>query len=476
MRQVSTASQIIRLCSLGLATSWSVTAANAVCGTPAVGGGGSGPPSISVTEASTTQVLEQIRKRGVATQEQLLTVADASTAAPPPPPAASQAAAQASSASSSAATSGASGTSTTKAQPAKKAASASPQTYSSGGGSLKDDYGVAEVPGTSRTTAVWAQGFFDYEKHDNLAPGNQENPDRKSYTGGGVIGADWTVPRGSGAIQYGLFSGYSHTKSDFSDTIFRTDESGDGTLDTDYARTNSEQEIDGPFIGAYISSVSGPWMSSLAFKADFFDLSASSTLTQTCGNFANGNDGVLSDIGQQSGSADVTTFTVAATTEYRHDLTAHSWIAPMAGIRYSHTDFSNDRSNAVFTDIRLDPNDPGTPGTATPGTLGLDDGYSIRLQAGLRYGEEHRTSQGYIWTTTIGAFLYSDVLVEGFVGIAGQTGEIVSPVDEGEVRVLGQITSNVDMGNGLSYQFLGEIRGGDDLFGIGGLIGARYEW
>lgn len=367
--------------------------------------------------------------------------------------------------------------------PASKPKAKSAGTYTSGGGGSLKDYGLAEVRsyegGYVRTRGVWAQGFFDYDRHENIAPGNQENPTRRSYTGGVMSGADWTVAKRSEvpvAMQFGIFSGYSHTKSKFSDTTFRTDETGDGFLDTDYRRSNSEQEVDGPFIGAYTAYSRGAWTTDLALKADFFDLDQSSKLTQTCGNFADDpTDTILSDIGQQRGSADVTSFTIAANAQYRHDLSPNSWLAPTAGIRFTHTDFSNDRSTATFTDDQLDGDTP-TPGTATPGTLGLDDGYSIRLQAGLRYGERRETAEGYLWTMTLGAFLYSDVLVEGFTGFAGQTGEIVGPVDEGELRVLGQFASQLEIGNGLSYQLLAEVRGGEDVIGAGGLLGVRYEW
>ena len=74
------------------------------------------------------------------------------------------------------------------------------------------DYAVSEQSagdgGATHTTAVWSQGFLGYDRHSNLAPGNQENPTRTATTGGGLIGADWThVTRSNGvsAVQYGVF-------------------------------------------------------------------------------------------------------------------------------------------------------------------------------------------------------------------------------------------------------------------------------
>ena len=63
MRQIPDARGSIVILAVGIATSWSVPAALAACGMAAVNGGASGPPSISTTETSTTQVLEQIRRR-----------------------------------------------------------------------------------------------------------------------------------------------------------------------------------------------------------------------------------------------------------------------------------------------------------------------------------------------------------------------------------------------------------------------------
>jgi hypothetical protein len=138
----------------------------------------------------------------------------------------------------------------------------------------------------------------------------------------------------------------------------------------------------------------------------------------------------------------------------------------MVGARYTITDFSNDVSNGVFR----------AGGVQKPGTLGLDDGTALRLQIGGRYGQKWTSPEGYLWTTTLGAFLYSDVAISGFKSIAGQTGESVGPVDEGKVRALGQLETRLEVGNGLSYLFQAEVRGGTDVFGVGGQIGMRYEW
>ncbi|NOT71715.1 MAG: autotransporter outer membrane beta-barrel domain-containing protein [Hyphomicrobium sp.] len=497
---MATARGPVTLLAIGLASSWSVPAAFAACGMAAVAGGGSGPPSISATETSTTQVLEQIRRRTQTAQEpQPIAVSNQTTAPASPPPAAQTAASSAPAAAppqpkpvapaakptpvvaAAATPKPAAKPVASKAvekaaapEPAKAAGKISapePKPVqqakiesSSGGASLKDDYGaISETSiagGVSRTTAVWAQSYIAYDRHSNVAPGNQENPTRSQVSGGGLIGADWTVVKQSAsaeAVQAGVFSGYNETHAKLSSTFFFTDEIGnDGVPDTNYFRTNNKEEIDGPFVGAYLAYVKDTWTFDAAFKADFFDLTQSSDLNQRCGN----------DFGTQHGSASINNYMIAGNVAHRHELTGRSWLEPTAGLRYTYTDFSNDVSTSTFT----------FGGPQLPGRLGLEDGSALRLQAGVRYGERGETAQGYLWSMTAGAFLYSDVLITGFDTVSGQTGEAVGPVDEGKIRALGQLETKLDTGNGVSYLLQAEIRGGEDVFGAAGQLGVRYQW
>lgn len=457
------------LLAIGLASSWSTTAAFAACGMAAVSGGASGPPSISATETSTTQVLEQIRRRTQDAQTQqaipvsttAADVADAEVA-----PAAESDAAQTSSAAAKPAKK-----SKPKATGAQSTSAASAKSYDKEP-AMADDYAFAAKTdaygGSARTTAVWSQGFLGYDRHKNLAPGNQENPTRTATTGGGMLGADWThVTQSNGvrAFQYGVFSGYSETRAKKSNTDFEVDEGAasaepptpqTGGGNTSYTRSNNKEDIDGPFVGAYMAYVHNAWTFDTTFKADFFDLNQSSTLTQRCGD----------DVGQQSGSASVTNYMIAANVSHRYEITGSQWWEPSAGVRYTYTDFGSDPSVSIFQN----------GGPQPTGRLGLEDGYALRLQFGARLGERVETAQGYVWTTTVGGFLYSDVIVNGFDSVSGQTGEFVGPVDEGKLRVLGQLETRLNVGNGTTYLFQAEVRGGDDVLGAAGQIGVRYEW
>ncbi len=463
----------------GLATTWSpmASAAPLPCAMASTSGG-AGPPSISATETSTTEVLEQIRRRVQAAQQQPIPVSNTVVTTAEPTPGASSA----TSGRQQATTSGAQAQATQSGNAAtlKTKKSASATTYENPSdypryASLKD-YGSATDSvyegQTVRSTAAWAQGFGGYEHHSNLAPGNEENPSRNQVTGGGMGGMDWTViKRGETpqAFQVGVFSGFSETNNNYSNTSFNG--SVDIADDVTFSRTNNSQDINGPFVGAYLAYMHGAWTFDLAFKADFFDLSQRSSLSAATDCAA--PDDIIH--GVQSGSASVNDYTIAAEAAHRTALSATSWIEPAFMIRFTATNFSGDRSSTSFT-----PEGGAQLDVTGRGSLGLDDGNSLRLQGGVRYGEIWQTAQGYHVTTTVGGFIYSDVLVNGFESKSGisNTGDFntAGPVDEGKIRGLGQLTSQLDVGNGWSYLVITEVYGGEDVVGVDGQLGLRYHW
>jgi hypothetical protein len=105
----------------------------------------------------------------------------------------------------------------------------------------------------------------------------------------------------------------------------------------------------------------------------------------------------------------------------------------------------------------------------------LEDGQALRLQAGVRFGDVWMAPGNMLWVTTVGAFLYSDVWVEGF-SFVSTSGGLVSPVDEGKLRALGEFTTKLAMKDGTSYFLQTQVRGGEDLIGVAGQLGIRYEW
>jgi hypothetical protein len=234
-----------------------------------------------------------------------------------------------------------------------------------------------------------------------------------------------------------------------------------------YQRTGNSQEIEGGFVGGYLTFRQRQWLGDLAFKTDIFNLSQKSILTQiTDSTGAPCAPNVAT--GEQSGNSSLTTYTVAGNIANRMPHGANEWIAPTLGFRYSTTNFGSDTSVINFTA-------PNAPPSTQFASLGLQDGQALRLQGGVRYGGTYTSPRGVIWEAEVAALLYSDVWIQGF-NFVSTSGGVVSPVDEGKVRGLGQAWAKVDLGNGLSYVLQGELFGGQDLIGLDGQLGVRYEW
>lgn len=407
-----------------LVMNWSITAALAACGAGALGGGSGGPPSISSTEASTTQVLDEIRRRQQQAQ-QGTQVASYETAGGG---AAASGGGGAAPAAKSAASSGGAAP-----KPVYKTAKAA--SYQPSGGSA--DYGPA-VSQSGPQMASWAQGYLDYEHHDDIAPGTNANRARKMNTAGYLSGTDWTWanPYTQHMFQLGVFSGYQASFIKLSDTA---------------TQQNSRADMDGAMLGAYMAGAQGKFSYNLAFKADIFDLDTSSTLTGACA-------------GQATGGASVNNYTIAGSMAYRHELGGNRWFEPTAGFQYTITDYGSDQ----FT----------VSGGANGGRLGLEDGTVLRLLAGARVGQSGILENGGILTVAAGAFLYSDVSITGFAFTPSNPG-IEDPVlvtDEGKLRAMGQVITTIDYANGWSWWLSGEVRGGEDYFGATGRTGARLNW
>ena len=452
---------VLRTLAATLSMTSSVTASYAACGMASLGGGDGGPPSISATESSTTQVLEEIRRRTQVAQQEAQPIPVSNTA--PVSAAESQASGGSSSAPPKTVVEGA-GPSPAKKPKYKQVAAAEPPAG-------EQAYAFPEVMGgTERIMASWGQGFLDYEHHDNIAPGQQENRGRTSKTAGVISGSDWTwINAGARqAVQLGYFSGYSATYNNFGNTNFDATATG-GTDNID--RTDSKQRIEGSFLGAYLAAIRGNATFDLAFKADLFDLDQSSRLTQT--NVGNTCGGGAQPSVIESGSASVNNYTIAADASYRYAVSPTGWYEPIFSIRYTMTDYGNDPTH--FTNV----GPSGFPPLNINGSgrLGLEDGTVLRLQGGIRRGEQGVLPDGGLWTVVGGAFLYSDVSITGFKFDPGTlNGTTVFPVDEGKIRGLGQILTTFDYANGWSYLMMGEVRGGEDLIGVGGRVGARYKW
>lgn len=401
------------------------------CGASSAAAGGlSGPPTLSATDTSTTAVLELIRAR----REQAMATDPTIVASAPTGPTAGE------------------GPAATVAKGAPKARPkrAAPPAGAPPGaapGPVEDD--VAMV---APRFGSWAEAYADFERHTNIIPG-ASGVARNQSTFGVAAGFDRTF-RNTGwmlsGFQIGIFGGYNDTRSTFSNrTTLETRTVNTGSTDlVTVNTTDSEQESNGGFVGVYGSYFHGPLSADLSLKADFFDLTqtAVETLTGTCGAAVNLGTNFLHN------STSETNLIIAGNANWRMPWHGGFWFEPTAGFRLTMTSYGD---NAA--------------------AIGLEDGHALRLQAGARVGRTW-VEGGKLWSVSAAGLLYSDVLVDGYLLTTAALPPGTAEIDEGKVRVMGQLNAKVDFLDGTSLYGRVEVRGGEDVIGVGGKLGARIEW
>jgi hypothetical protein len=293
--------------------------------------------------------------------------------------------------------------------------------------------------GPGLSFGVWATGYLSYEKHKNLSPseGPDLNPTRESTGGGFFGGADLTY-RVKGdpqhGAQWGVFAGYNSTESKFA-----------GVPDPVVGQLGNgkRQQLNGPMVGTYAAYFNHGFSADLTFKADLFNLDPGYTTAANADDIGPNNPAIS--------SVDLVTYTLAANVNQKFYFGPQRWVEPTAGIMYVWTNYDKDAVNFY-----------------------LEDGEVLRVQGGVRLGRHDRLESGTL-TTTLTSLLYSDVSISGFT-----TGEGVSPnfspVDEGKLRAAAILKAQIDRGNGASAFVEVGAHGGEDVWGVGGRIGARYQW
>ena len=146
-------------------------------------------------------------------------------------------------------------------------------------------------------------------------------------------------------------------------------------------------------------------------------------------------------------------YTLADNIGYRFDLPFEGfWFEPTMGAMYTYSSLGYNAAE-----------------------LGLKDGYTLRLQGGGRVGVTTTFMHDYIWTGSVATILYDDVIVSGY-DISNSGLGSATAADQGKLRVLGVFQSRIDFLNGFSTYAELDTYGGTSLFGIGGRLGARYQW
>ena len=310
----------------------------------------------------------------------------------------------------------------------------SPSGYSDSGYSLKD------VPNDNEAqNGVWASVYGAYERHDNLSPGQENNATRTQYTKGVVSGIDTYVsPRGGGygapQIQLGILGGYESTRSAFTTPSTLA-------LGGDAFAFNGTQIDEGGFVGIYGSYVLNQFAADLLVKVDLFDHTTEPSVT------CNAQDQPL----PFSGTTSETNTNVASNVYYRFYADNRIWIEPTAGFRYSHTSYG-DGASALF----------------------ITDGDEWRIQGGVRVGTDGHIG-GYFWRASILGGIYDDVSISGYTSNA-IPGSGSAKIDEGKVRGICSLFGSIYDGQGKTFFAQVDVYGGQDVVGVTGKVGARWQW
>ena len=373
----------------------------------------------SSTDLSTSQALELIRDRRmqVAVSCPAGSMPSAAGGCVPVSPAAAQPAA------------------TPQAAPAQRRAAprqaaprpASSPYYGGGGGGGLKDYGMDEPP---RRVAygVWAEGLADYDRRSDVSGTNAnlgvtDTQSIRMTTVGVLAGVDHTYMRSPReGVMIGALGGYSDTHGRFSGSD---------------VSEQKKQDIEAGIVGLYGTYFYNGLALDVLAKADIFDFDELRTEAGCGAPLLRTTDGA--------------TYVIAANIYHRRDYGSY-WIEPTAGFRYNFTEYGS--------------------GAAA---LGLDEGNSLRLQAGVRVGRDWVGTDGRLWGISVLGGIYSDVVVDGYVVGAGGANTILE-TDEGKVRALGQVRAKVTSRDGVTFYGQAELRGGEDYFGVGGKLGVRYEW
>ncbi len=217
-------------------------------------------------------------------------------------------------------------------------------------------------------------------------------------------------------------------------------------------------KLSGATAGLYATYFNGPFSVDALLKVDALSLNETFTDMLAFAPGA-GDRAVLAGPFLSPYSARASTSllngTVAGNLNYRFALTPSWWVEPTVGAAYTNTSYG-----------------------AGAQALGLADGSLVMVQGGARFGTSTLIDNKVLLTTTLTGLAYSNVLVSGgFIPGAGLAGNnILAQADEGQVRGRGVLAFNFDFGQGIKSFVLGEVRGGQGLFGAGGKAGVRYEW
>jgi hypothetical protein len=330
---------------------------------------------------------------------------------------------------------------------------------------------VPVIVDTGIHPAIWAHGFGDHQTQTGAfvapgpagageaaiaSPGQPPTPmlvniDSKTTIWGFVSGADLTLRNiaiGGDVLIAGVLGGYlaSDMNLDATSTSTNTTAALGGSSTTHI-------HLSGPSAGAYATYFSGPFSTDLTFKTDFLRINEGSFEVF---NFLNGQGETPSTFTvpfSGTGSGNVDDLSVIGNVNYRFPIYPWMWIEPTAGFNYTYSLYD-----------------------AAAASLGLSDGYVLLLQGGARLGFDFFWGGVHV-TPTITGLAYDDVKIVGGPILNGAfVGGPLLTSDEGKIRGEEIFAMNFDYGNGFLSFAQAIVYGGEDLIGVGGKVGIRYQW
>jgi hypothetical protein len=269
-------------------------------------------------------------------------------------------------------------------------------------------------PSSGPAWATWVEGLGDWEKRSAL---NAFDVGRTQSTYGAHTGVDatWTNPFLPGDyVVAGLVTNYSSIHVDLVN--------------------GAKLQLEGPGVGLYTMYLKGGFSADLVGKADFLALKED-----------------LATLALPNGSIGITSAGVAGNVQYKQKF-AWGFIEPTMGFAFSRTMFGN---NAV--------------------QMGLQDGSTLRLQAGARFGAAFQVN-GVNIEPTLGLLAYSNVIADSTTLATVDVPVPVTPTDKGLVRAEINPELNFGFDNGYSAYIRGSVRAGSEMVGGAAKVGLRKEF
>jgi len=269
------------------------------------------------------------------------------------------------------------------------------------------------------TYGTWVQGQGDWE-HDNPLSVTDIAHLTSTYTAqGGIDRTKIGVLAGDDALVLGLVSSYTNTY-------------------TTYNASPTTTNLSGPGVGVYSEYVRGGFSADLTGKLDFLQM--------------------LQDFGGTARNLSTNVLNAGLSGNTQYKVTGllgkdANFIEPTIGFSLTHTSFENGAN------------------------LGLEDAYTVRLQAGARIGTTWDVGNGVSIDSSLKGLIYGDAIAQGTsVSTSILAPASLSPSDTGLIRVELDPSLCFNLPNNYSVTLSGQVRYGQALVGGSAGINLRKQW